>query len=108
MLKIAHNKAKNEINFNVSFSELIPMKELFSAADIISKKLGADTAIYPKYFPELLNSDYLYEIIELLKKKFVSSQNHSFRKCTHGCIAYFPQKRNKKQGVLDARRALHP
>ena len=29
VLKIAHNKAKNEINFNVSFSELIPMKELF-------------------------------------------------------------------------------
>ena len=71
VLKIAHNKAKNEINLNVSFSELIPMKELFSASENISKKLGAETAIYPKYFPELLNSDYLYEIIELLKKKFV-------------------------------------
>lgn len=71
VLKIAHNKAKNEINLNISFSELIPMNELFSAAETISKKLGAEIAIYPKYFPELLNSDYLYEIIELLKKKFV-------------------------------------
>ena len=45
VLKIAHNKAKNEINLNVSFSELIPMKELFSTAETIAKKLGAETAI---------------------------------------------------------------
>lgn len=71
VLKIAHNKAKNELKLNVSFSELIPMKELFSASDNISKKLGTETSIYPKYFHELLTSEYLYEIIELLKKKFV-------------------------------------
>ncbi len=71
VLKIAHNKANNELKLNVSFSELIPMKELFSASDNISKKFGTEASIYPKYFPELLTSEYLYEIIELLKKKFV-------------------------------------
>lgn len=72
VLKIAYKRVKNELNFNVEFSELVPMKELFAASEAISKKLDAEAAIYPKYYSELFSTSYLYEIFELLKKKFVS------------------------------------
>ncbi|HCF83186.1 MAG TPA: hypothetical protein DER68_04395, partial [Ruminococcaceae bacterium] len=71
VLTIARRRAKNELNFNVSFSELVPMKELFAASDAISQKLGAEAVIYPKYFSEQFTTSYLYEIFELLKRKFV-------------------------------------
>ncbi len=71
VVKIAHSNAKNQLNINVGFSELIPMKELFSAAELISKKYGTEATIYPKYHSEMFVSEYIYEIVELLKRKFV-------------------------------------
>ena len=35
VLKIAYKRVKNELNFNVEFSELVPMKELFAASEAI-------------------------------------------------------------------------
>ncbi len=73
VLKIAHNAAKDKINLSIEFDELVPMKELFTVNEILSEQLeGADVTIYPKFHPSLFTSDYIYDIIDLIKKKNIS------------------------------------
>ena len=72
VLSIVSNKEKTDIKINLSLDELTPMAELFSAAEIISAAINAEVTVYPKYHESLFETDYIYEIIELLKKKMVS------------------------------------
>ncbi len=72
VLSIVSNKEKTDIKINLSLDDLTPMAELFSAAEIISAEIKAEVTIYPKYHESLFETDYIYEIIELLKKKMVS------------------------------------
>lgn len=77
VLKIVRDEPKNLLNINVRFDDLIPMEELFKANETISGLAGGVNAtIYPKYFPELFTEDYIYDIIELLKKKNPLIQNY--------------------------------
>ena len=70
-IKIFHKKEENKLNINVEFSELVPMKELISAAEKISESLECETTLYPKYHSELFTTDYIYDIVEMLKRKYV-------------------------------------
>ncbi|MDE6726526.1 MAG: PHP domain-containing protein [Oscillospiraceae bacterium] len=73
IIKIDDNRAKNILNINLELDELIPMEQLFKANDLISKELdGVNVTIYPKYYPALFTGDYIYEIMELMKKKNLS------------------------------------
>ncbi len=72
VLNIVSNKEKTDIKINLSLDELTPMAELFSASEIISAAIKAEVTIYPKYHESLFETDYIYEIIELLKKKMIS------------------------------------
>ncbi len=72
VLNIVSNKDKTDLKINLSLDELTPMAELFSAAEIISAAIKAEVTIYPKYHESLFETDYIYEIIELLKKKMIS------------------------------------
>lgn len=72
VLNIVSNKEKTDIKINLSLDELTPMAELFSTAEFISAAINAEVTIYPKYHESLFEADYIYEIIELLKKKMIS------------------------------------
>lgn len=71
--KMVSDEQNRILNISLKLDELLPMEELFKASDMITEHLkGVNTTIYPKYHPALFTSDYIYEIIELLKKKNVS------------------------------------
>lgn len=77
ILKIVSDEQKNVMNINMQFDELVPMEELFKANEQISELLdGVSATIYPKYFPELFSEDYIFEIIEFLKKKNTVIQSY--------------------------------
>lgn len=70
VIKIVSDKSKNILNINLELDELVPMTELFNANEMLSNALdGVSVTIYPKYHPALFSSDYIYEILELIKKK---------------------------------------
>lgn len=70
VIKIVQDKQRNALNINLQLDELVPMTELFKANEIITGYLdGTNVTIYPKYFPEIFDEDYIYDIIELLKAK---------------------------------------
>ncbi len=70
VIKIVQDKQRNALNINLQLDELVPMEKLFNANGLISGALeGVNVTIYPKYFPEIFEEDYIYDIIELLKKK---------------------------------------
>ncbi|MCH5203606.1 MAG: PolC-type DNA polymerase III [Oscillospiraceae bacterium] len=72
VLKIACNKEKTDIKINLALDTLVPMAELFAASENISKAISADVMIFPKYHESLFSVEYIYEIIELLKRKMIS------------------------------------
>ena len=73
VLKILNDKSKNIININLELDELVAMDELFVVNGLISDELdGANVTVYPKYHPALFTVDYIFEIIELLKRKNMS------------------------------------
>lgn len=73
VIKILNDKSKNVMNINLELDELVAMDELFKVNEIISKELdGVNVTVYPKYHSALFTGDYIYEIIELLKKKNMS------------------------------------
>lgn len=70
VLEIINDKPNNAISINLRLDELVPMEELFTASKSVSDALdGVDVTIYPKYFPEMFTPDYIYEIMEFLKRK---------------------------------------
>lgn len=70
VIKIVQDKQRNALNINLQLDELVPMEKLFIANDKVSDALdGVNVTIYPKYFPEIFEEDYIYDIIELLKRK---------------------------------------
>lgn len=70
VIKIVQDKQRNALNINLQLDELVPMEKLFIANDQVSGALdGVNVTIYPKYFPEIFEEDYIYDIIELLKRK---------------------------------------
>ena len=73
VIKIVSNETKNIMSINLELDDLVAMDELFKANGLISKELdGVNVTVYPKYHSTLFTSDYIYEIIELLKKKNIS------------------------------------
>ncbi|MCI5578371.1 MAG: PHP domain-containing protein, partial [Oscillospiraceae bacterium] len=76
VIKIVNDKSKNILNINLQLDELVPMEELFRANEILSKELdGVNVTIYPKYYSEMFISDYIYDIMALLKNKNISVGN---------------------------------
>lgn len=70
VIKMVPDRQRNILNINLQLDELVPMKALFKANEQISDALdGVNVTIYPKYFPEIFDEDYIYDIIELLKMK---------------------------------------
>ena len=73
VIKIVSDEMKNIMNINLELDDLVAMEELFKVNDLISKELdGVNVTVYPKYHSALFTGDYIYDIIELLKKKNVS------------------------------------
>ena len=73
VLKIVSDEVKNIMYINLALDELVSMDELFKVNELISKELdGVNVTVYPKYHSALFTGDYIYEIIELLKKKNIS------------------------------------
>lgn len=71
VLKILHDEPRKLLSVNLELDELVPMTELLSAADTLSAELGAEVTLYPKYHQSLFNGDYIFDIIELLKRKIM-------------------------------------
>ncbi|MDE6731552.1 MAG: PHP domain-containing protein, partial [Oscillospiraceae bacterium] len=70
VLKIVSDKSKNILNINLALDDLVPMTELFKANEALSNALdGVAVTLYPKYHPALFTSDYVYDILELIKNK---------------------------------------
>ena len=73
VIKIVSDEAKNIMNINLALDDLVAMDELFKVNDLLSKELdGVNVTVYPKYHSTLFSGDYIYEIIEMLKKKNIS------------------------------------
>ncbi|MBD5129920.1 MAG: PolC-type DNA polymerase III [Ruminococcaceae bacterium] len=72
VLKILRDETKNILNINLELDELVPMTELLSASDMLSAALGTEVTIYPKYHKSLFGGDYIFDIIELLKRKNIA------------------------------------
>ncbi|MDE7229063.1 MAG: PolC-type DNA polymerase III [Oscillospiraceae bacterium] len=73
VLKIVRVNSKNTLNISLELDELIPMATLLEAGDKLAAELGcADVTLYPKYHISLFDWDYIYQIIELIKRKNVS------------------------------------
>lgn len=73
VIKIVSDETKNAMYINLELDDLVTTDELFKANELISKELdGVNVTIYPKYFSSLFSGDYIYEIIELLKKTNIS------------------------------------
>ncbi len=69
VLEIVCNKEKTDLKINLSLDSLVPMSELLSASEIISEAIKADVTVFPKYHESLFTVDYIYEIIEYIKRK---------------------------------------
>ena len=73
VLKIVRVNSKNTLNISLELDELIPMTTLLKAGDELASELEcADVTLYPKYHISLFDWDYIYDIIELIKRKNVS------------------------------------
>ncbi|MCH5195225.1 MAG: PolC-type DNA polymerase III [Oscillospiraceae bacterium] len=72
VLKLACNREKTDLKINLALDSLVPMSEIFSASEIISEAISAEAMIYPKYHESLFSVEYIYEIIELMKRKMIS------------------------------------
>ncbi|MCH5205369.1 MAG: PolC-type DNA polymerase III [Oscillospiraceae bacterium] len=71
--KMVRVQSKNTLNISLELDELVPMSELLSAGDMITAQLDStEVTLYPKYHISLFTSEYIYEIIELIKRKNVS------------------------------------
>ncbi|MCM1165624.1 MAG: PolC-type DNA polymerase III [Lachnospiraceae bacterium] len=72
VLKILRDEPKNILNVNLELDELVPMTELLTASDTLSAALGTDATLYPKYHASLFSGDYIFDVIELLKRKNIA------------------------------------
>ncbi len=72
VLKILRDETKNILNINLELDELVPMTELLAASDRLSAALGTEVTIYPKYHISLFSGDYIFDVIELLKRKNIA------------------------------------
>lgn len=71
--KIVRYQAKNTLGINLILDELVPMSDLLAAGDKLAELLGcSDVTLYPKYHISLFSGGYIYEIIELIKRKFAT------------------------------------
>lgn len=68
---IAHDKAENELIFQVCFDELVPSAVLLENAGMIQKDFpDCNVSILPKYDSGLFQADYIAETINLMRKSF--------------------------------------
>lgn len=69
VLKIARRNSQNDLNINLELDEVVSMEELLKSSALISEKLDVSATVYPKYHSSLFSTDYIYDIIELIKSK---------------------------------------
>ncbi|MGN0682510.1 MAG: PolC-type DNA polymerase III, partial [Oscillospiraceae bacterium] len=71
--EIVRVESSNVLNISLELDELVPMSELLAASDEITKRMGGtEVTVYPKYHISLFDSDYIFDIIELIKRKNAS------------------------------------
>ncbi|MBQ4166525.1 MAG: hypothetical protein IJD85_09400, partial [Oscillospiraceae bacterium] len=73
VLKIVYNESKNTLNINLGLDDTVPAAELITLSRQLTEAVsGTEVSVYPKYHSSLFTADYLTEVIELLKTKFVA------------------------------------
>lgn len=73
VLNVVHVESKKTVSINLGLDRLVPMKDILETGDRIAKVLGCtDVTIYPKYYPELFDQSYIYDILEFIKRMNVS------------------------------------
>ncbi|MBE6888406.1 MAG: PolC-type DNA polymerase III [Ruminococcaceae bacterium] len=73
VLKIVYNENKNTLNINLGLDDTVPTAELIALGRQLTEAVsGTEVSVYPKYHSSLFTADYLTEVIELLKTKFVA------------------------------------
>lgn len=73
VLKIVRTNSKNTMSISLELDELMPMSDLLATGDKLAAALGcADVTLYPKYHISLFDWEYIYQIIELIKRKNIS------------------------------------
>ncbi len=71
ILKMIYTESKNILMINLELDDTVPASDLIDLGEQISKTLdNTEVSVFPKYHSTLFSADYLYEIIELLKKRF--------------------------------------
>lgn len=71
--EIVRVESSNVLNISLELDELVPMSELLAAGDEITKHMGGtEVTVYPKYHISLFDSNYIFDIIELIKRKNAS------------------------------------
>ncbi len=73
VLNVLYAEGKKTMSINLGLDKLVPMKQIMETGDRIAKALGCtEVTIYPKYYPELFDQSYIYDIIEFIKRMNVS------------------------------------
>ena len=73
VLKIVRVNSKNTLNISLELDDLMSMSDLLAAGDKLAEELGcAEVTLYPKYHISLFDWDYINQIIELIKRRYVS------------------------------------
>ncbi len=82
VLKIVHTESRNTLMMNLELDELVPASELLKLGEQLTAALGGtEVSVFPKYHSSLFTSDYLIEVIELLKVK-VAAINGYLNDCS--------------------------
>ncbi len=71
--KLVFSENKNSLSVLAEFDKTVSAKALFEASDVVAKKLdGVSVSIFPKFDPLLFTKEYIYEIIDMIKRRQTS------------------------------------
>ncbi len=71
VLKLLYSESKNTLMINLALDDIVPASEILSLGDTLTQYLdGTEVSVFPKYHSTLFSSDYLYEIIAILKAQY--------------------------------------
>ncbi|MBQ9947202.1 MAG: PHP domain-containing protein, partial [Oscillospiraceae bacterium] len=71
VLKLIYNETKNTLMINLALDDTVSASEILSLGNTLTQYLdGTEVSVFPKYHSSLFNTDYLYEIIAILKAQF--------------------------------------
>ncbi len=73
VIKLVYSESKNMLSVVAEFDKTVSAKALSDASEIVAKGLGGvSVSIFPKYDPSLFTKEYIYEIIEMIKRRQTS------------------------------------